>query len=180
MTYIHLKKHPKAHPKSSKINLKPHDLLRNNHVKRWHIVNTTTDQSVAEHSFNVAVLAGFLAKKKGLPLQEVTIAALYHDVGEALTGDIPTVLKRAIGYKDPIEGRLSYLGMSIEITDPQIKEVVKQADLIDAVHFLKLYGVGIHAEQVMSEIAVLITDPDALELLGKLLMGDPTTLDKVL
>lgn len=179
--YIHLRKHPKAHLKVDRgIELKPQDILRNNHVTRWHIVDTVKTQSVAEHSFNVAVLAGFLAKKKGLPLQEVTWAALYHDVGEALTGDVPSHLKRVISYKDPIEDKLTYLGQKLQTEDPKIKEIIKMADLIDAVHFLDRYGIGIHTEQVMSEIAVLITDQDALELLGKLRSGDPSTLEKVI
>lgn len=175
--YIHLRTPPKAH---LRVELKPQDILRNNHVTRWHMVDTVKTQSVAEHSFNVAVLAGFLAKKKGLPLQEVTWAALYHDVGEALTGDVPSHLKRVISYKDPIEDKLTYLGQKLQTEDPKIKEIIKMADLIDAVHFLGRYGIGIHAEQVMSEIAALITDQDALELLGKLRLGDPSTLEKVI
>jgi 5'-deoxynucleotidase YfbR-like HD superfamily hydrolase len=169
MAYLHLP-----------INLTPQDVLRNTHVTRWHIVDFVKNQSVAEHSFNVALLAGFLAQKKGLPWQEVMISALYHDLGEALTGDMPTVLKEAINYSDPVEHRMKYLGAPIKESNPEYKEVIKLADLVDAVYFLKKYGIGIHAEQVMASIAVKIKDEDALALLDSLLSDDPTTLDKVL
>ena len=69
-----------------------YDLMRASHVKRWHIVNTSKEQNLAEHQWNVTVI--------GLRLYELTegreppagfIAALmFHDVAEIRYGDIPT------------------------------------------------------------------------------------------
>ena len=38
------------------------DLLRAGHVKRWQIVRTVRDQTLAEHSFNVAMISIELAE----------------------------------------------------------------------------------------------------------------------
>lgn len=163
----------------NEIPLQPQDVVRSSHVKRWHMVDTLKDQSLAEHAFNVASYAAFLADKRGKPKKEVIWAALYHDISEVMTGDLVPVLKKAIGYADPIEAKLTYLGEPTATRNEEIHRLVKLADVVDAVHFLHLYGIGRHAEEVKKELLASITDPDALDLLAMLMHGKPTTLGDV-
>jgi hypothetical protein len=77
-------------------------LLHLNHIKRWAIVPTIKEQSVAEHCFNVAILSlGWLVKcpKAGKIFVDpacrsrILYHCLTHDKDEAFTGDIPTPAK---------------------------------------------------------------------------------------
>ena len=82
-------------------------------------------------------------------------------------------------YDDPIEAKLTYMGEPTATKNEEIHEIVKLADMVDAVHFLHLYGVGKHAEEIRGKMLTSITDPDALDLLEMLLRGEPTTLEEV-
>lgn len=51
-------------------------------------------ESVAEHSWRVALMAMLVADEfPGLDIDKVIRMCLVHDIGEAITGDIPTFLK---------------------------------------------------------------------------------------
>src|SRR5690606_20843295 len=73
------------------------DALRASDVVRWQIVRVLKGQSVAEHSFNVALIALELADRLKVDRGEVLHYAILHDLPEVLTGDIPTPTKRVIG-----------------------------------------------------------------------------------
>lgn len=45
-------------------------------------------ESVADHTFRVALLSALLAKRRGLDVGRATVMALLHDLPEAITGDI--------------------------------------------------------------------------------------------
>ena len=68
-------------------------------IQRWALMRNTAQENVQEHSHQVAVLAHALAvirnEKFGgkVDAGEVAVAALYHDAGEILTGDMPTPIK---------------------------------------------------------------------------------------
>lgn len=72
--------------------------MRTSDVKRWHIVNTTKDQTLAEHHALVSGIATMLLfavfpdpdKKM---VAEVMYRALVHDIDEVHTGDIPSCAK---------------------------------------------------------------------------------------
>lgn len=69
------------------------------HIKRWSIVKTHRDQSVAEHTYNVAMYANDILSYLDLsPIFHVAVLqqALWHDVDEIFTGDIPGPAKRAL------------------------------------------------------------------------------------
>jgi thioredoxin 1 len=63
--------------------------------ERWGPYPTHRDQSVSEHSYEVAVLAHQLAlRTDGADPAECAVRGLYHDLEEAVTGDAPRFAKR--------------------------------------------------------------------------------------
>ena len=72
------------------------------HVKRFQRDGCVRPISVAEHSYNAALLAGCYAHQlatRDVPVDRAMVleAALWHDAAEAITGDIPHDFKRAAG-----------------------------------------------------------------------------------
>lgn len=61
------------------------------YVKRYHTIPTIGNQSVAEHSFHVCMI--LLDLLQGEVSNELLKAALYHDLPEIETGDIPATTK---------------------------------------------------------------------------------------
>jgi 5'-deoxynucleotidase YfbR-like HD superfamily hydrolase len=72
-------------------------------IKRWSIVRTIRDQSVAEHSYFVAMYANDICTMLELP-DSVKLGclrkALWHDVDEIFTGDLPGPSKRKLLEQD--------------------------------------------------------------------------------
>jgi hypothetical protein len=72
------------------------DKLRANEIVRWHMLGGK--QTVAQHSFNVAILARVIAAHLFNPPESVLCAvvnaAIHHDLAETITGDIPSHFKR--------------------------------------------------------------------------------------
>jgi len=68
-------------------------------IQRWALMRNTAQENVQEHSHQVAVLAHALAVIRNgkfggtVDAGAVTVAALYHDASEILTGDMPTPIK---------------------------------------------------------------------------------------
>lgn len=152
--------------------------LRASSVKRWHIVQTTIVQTLADHSYRVAMLTEALLKlfcevyfnngtHKYTVLRARSIdVALHHDVLEVLTGDMPTTYKdwlRDAGYGPPeptflMEKENCYPGDSDN--EVLIAMLVKLADLIEAATFIRDYGVGAHAEVVSRNLNLRLADVD--------------------
>lgn len=84
-------------------------IFRQKYIRRWGLMRNVEDETLAEHSAHVAMLAHALAlignKRlgKNYDLGMITVAALYHDGTEVYTGDMPTPIK----YNTP-ELRQSY------------------------------------------------------------------------
>ena len=98
------------------------DRLRANSVRRWHIVNTARSQSVAEHSYNVAVICMAILNQLNMGDywgDKCCRLAIEHDQDEVVTGDIPSNSKDG-DWKNKFNGPIS----------PAM--IVKMADLIDA------------------------------------------------
>ena len=124
------------------------DMLALSNVPRWAIVDIRKEQSVADHSFRVAVIALELRHRLNLvlPLDEMLLSALVHDAEESRSGDIPpeykTLLTKIPTPADIFDpNRVLNLRVGIEVGD-QIRRVVKLADLIEAVTFIKRHGAG--------------------------------------
>jgi len=68
-------------------------------IKRWGLKRNAHQENVMEHSWEVAVIAHTLALIKNryfdgeLDANAIATAALYHDVTEVITGDLPTPIK---------------------------------------------------------------------------------------
>jgi 5'-deoxynucleotidase len=68
-------------------------------IKRWGLKRNAHAENVMEHSWEVSVIAHTLALIKNRYFQgnvdanAVAAAALYHDVTEVITGDLPTPIK---------------------------------------------------------------------------------------
>ena len=155
------------------MSLTVYEQLRACHVRRWHIVQTSREQTLAEHSFAVAVIAGSLAaamRWNGL-LQEsgklkLLQWALAHDIIEVRTGDMPTPFKRdleAIGGKgivEKAEDRVDADTMAAyrQVRGSDIETIVKLADQIEAIFFLQDNGVGAHAKQVLDGLRAILSD----------------------
>ena len=124
-------------------------------IDRWALMRSVTRENVQEHSHMVAVLAHALAVIRrdvfGVPcdVNAAAAAALFHDAGEILTGDLPTPIK----YRNPdimtayrqveAEAAEKLLAMLPEALrpayapllaepDPELKPLVKAADKLSA------------------------------------------------
>ncbi len=115
------------------------DILRAQDVKRWTIVNTVRQQSLAEHTFNVIAIARAIARHMGVPDEKIIKYAFDHDLDEILTGDTPTPAKERAMIPD------EYAGKSSDGCDSVDRSIVLIADTIEAVWYININGVGRHA-----------------------------------
>lgn len=129
---------------------------RMRYITRWGLMRNTFSENLTEHSFMTAMLAHALAlirqdvlKLEGPDPDRCAVAALYHDVSEILTGDLPTPVKYynddiKKAYKQvehiagnrvldmlPQELRGSYEHDVLE-DDAQVRPIVKAADKLSA------------------------------------------------
>lgn len=146
--------------------------LRLCHVKRWHIVRVAREQTVAEHSYNVWVITDKLLEFCAFSERERRLAlewALVHDEPEALFGDIPTSAKRASGKLDAAVGELNSSCIRwatvrdmCDTENTHIRALVKIADTVEAIWFLRQEAVSYHAKTVVellcAQLAQLLGD----------------------
>ena len=130
-------------------------IARMKNIDRWALMRSVTRENVQEHSHMVAVLAHALAVIRrdvfgiDCDVNAVTTAAIYHDAGEILTGDLPTPIKYynpdiMTAYRKveaaaaekllamlPEEMRPAYEPLLAE-PDPALRPLVKAADKLSA------------------------------------------------
>ena len=129
---------------------------RMRYITRWGLMRNTFSENLTEHSYMTAMLAHALAlirrdvlKLEGPDPDRCAVAALYHDVSEILTGDLPTPvkyynpeIKKAYKQVEQIAGnrvldmlppelRGSYEHDVLE-DDLAVKPIVKAADKLSA------------------------------------------------
>ena len=74
-------------------------LSRMKYITRWSLMRSNRRESLSEHTADTALLAHMLCliarRYTGTPCRPktVTVAALYHDAPEIITGDMPTPVK---------------------------------------------------------------------------------------
>lgn len=124
-------------------------------IQRWALMRNTAPENVQEHSHQTAVLAHALAvirKERfggGVEPGAAAVAALYHDAGEILTGDMPTPIKygnpdiqRAYQAVEAVAERRLVEMLPPELQkvyapiltpdDPELRRLVKAADKLSA------------------------------------------------
>ena len=67
----------------------------------WLLTGITSPESVADHSFRVAVLAYVIAVQEGANPERAAALGLFHDFPETRTGDVPSVGKPYVRTTDP-------------------------------------------------------------------------------
>lgn len=73
-------------------------VLQGGSVRRFHTITTIKDVTIAEHQHNVAWIVYLLSE--GKPRMELVMAALSHDLPEAIWGDLPSQTKKALALSD--------------------------------------------------------------------------------
>lgn len=129
---------------------------RMKYISRWGLMRNTRTENIAEHSLEVAIITHLLCELRNrrfggnIDVSKAVLAAVYHDVPEIITGDLPTPVK----YYDPeikaayrrvedaaVEKLLGsipedlrdgYAKIFDSEGDPEIKAVVKAADKLSA------------------------------------------------
>jgi putative hydrolase of HD superfamily len=67
----------------------------------WLLTGITSPESVADHSFRVAVLAYVIAVQEGANPDRAAALGLFHDFPETRTGDVPSVGRPYVRTADP-------------------------------------------------------------------------------
>lgn len=126
------------------------------YIARWGLMRNSRPENVAEHSLEVAIITHLLCELRNrrfggnIDVSKAVLTAVYHDVPEIITGDLPTPVK----YYDPeikdaykrvehaaVDKLLSavpedlregYAPLFEEEPDPGIAEIVKAADKLSA------------------------------------------------
>jgi 5'-deoxynucleotidase YfbR-like HD superfamily hydrolase len=136
-------------------------VMRLHAVKRWHMLDTTRQQTLAEHSANVALLALLVARDTpvhvfGDPFTVATLA-LVHDLEEAFTGDIPTHTKPYLTGLEILESLAMPDLFKVTPTEAQ-RRLIKVCDLADGIRFIRLHGVDITARHAREGLEVQLAD----------------------
>ena len=149
-------------------------ILRLQSITRWHMIEMIRPQSVAEHSANVALLAMYIADTSPVfyfdPGTTVAAAALTHDMGEALIGDVAAHVKKALGGIKQIEDEVIHPVFRIPVnTDTQV--LIKLCDIADCVRYAHRHSVDHFGKNAMQALWCQL-----LELLNtKVRLFDPLT-----
>lgn len=135
-------------------------VMRLSSIKRWGIIEMARPQSVAEHSYNVTMIALYFVDRipnnhKPAQLREIVLNyALAHDLPELVTGDMPTPIKQLIKHSlDDAERDLFPILTSYkEALSPLAKVICKMADLIEAIQFARKFCVDSRKEEIIDEM----------------------------
>ncbi len=136
------------------------DIYRAQHVKRWHIIHTSRQQTVAEHSHMVAMISLHIVAAIGeehfddKDKLDILQWSLIHDLPEVIIGDAVSPVKRMAKEKfDELEKQVDPKLKKYEISiSGDIKAVVKIADYIDALKYLKKEGLNGQAVSIYNRL----------------------------
>lgn len=135
-------------------------VMRLSNIKRWGIIEMSRDQSVAEHSYNVSMICHMImfAMDDDRIRPDMAINwALFHDLPEVVTGDIPTPLK-SIGpqtfrqIEEKLFPKYSEVRATMVKDHPIEMAIVKVADYVDAIQFAKKFCIDSRKDAVISEM----------------------------
>ena len=183
-------------------------ISRMKYINRWALMRNTINENISEHSLEVAFIAHVLAlirnKRFGgnVSPERCALLAMYHDVTEIITGDLPTPIKyyshEIKGAYDEIEKKakntlVSYLPDDLKedfeplfCKTPQEEEawtLVKAADKLSAlIKCLEERQMGntdfASAEKSTLESIVAMNIPEANVFLDEFIPAYTLTLDE--
>lgn len=159
------------------------DICHSAHVTRWHSRNCYRYPSIAEHAFLVTMIASrlyYLVEIKPNPKEELALLkmAMWHDMPEVITGDLPTPIKRWLErYFKEEENPIDALEEALCHEYKAAKKVLyalgeylyvifKMADVAEAYRFIHTEGKGSQGKSIaMERKATLNRMRDRLEFL---------------
>lgn len=129
---------------------------RMKYISRWGLMRNTRTENIAEHSLETAIITHLLCELRNrrfggsVDVSKAVLTAVYHDVPEIITGDLPTPVKYydpeiKSAYKRveeaaaekledslPEDLRPAYAPLLRESADSEIAALVKAADKLSA------------------------------------------------
>lgn len=109
-------------------------------IKRWNLVPTIQQQSVATHIFNVERIAERLARDCGCSEEQIGLVrhwAHHHEDFEALHGDFPSMAKPYFQTEE-FEEEHRDLMPRVKPANDEVKHIVKLADQMEMYYFLSM------------------------------------------
>jgi putative hydrolases of HD superfamily len=118
-------------------------------IHRQVLLTDDTSDTISSHSYRVALIGWFLAKREGADPYKVVMMCLLHDLTEARTGDHNWIHKRYVKlFEDEVHeeqlGTLPYPDMHDFVAEYDKRDskeaiVAKQADILDQILLLREY-----------------------------------------
>ncbi|MCF0157016.1 5'-deoxynucleotidase [Veillonella caviae] len=116
-------------------------LKRMRFINRWSLMRNTETENIQEHSLEVAMIAHNLGALRNeyfggsVDMNKVAVIAMFHEVSEIFTGDMPTPIK----YFDPklrsLYGEIETLAQEKMLTTlPERLQSVYRSLIVDAEH----------------------------------------------
>lgn len=130
--------------------------FRMKYINRWGLMRNTRNENLTEHSCECAMISHALAQigntyfGENYDAEKIAVCALYHDISEIYTGDLPTPVKYfnetmrdsyKMIEKDAVVKALSKLPEELKANyseildyeqDQKVKKIVKSADKLCA------------------------------------------------
>jgi len=138
----------------------------------WLIAKVKNPEHDGDHSYGTAVLSYLIAKRMGLDAERCAVMGLFHDINEAITGDIatrydkslmtvPPEIKRKMERRNELSlaailtggGKTALREVLDEYHAQRTAEakLVKQVDKLDYIVQMMLYGKKIKSDKTVEE-----------------------------
>lgn len=138
----------------------------------WLIAKVKNPEHDGDHSYGTAVLSYLIAKRMGLDAERCAVMGLFHDINEAITGDIatrydkslmtvPPEIKRKMERRNELKlaailtggGKTALREVLDEYHAQRTAEakLVKQVDKLDYIVQMMLYGKKIKSDKTVEE-----------------------------
>lgn len=153
----------------------------------WPLHGVPNGESVADHSFQVATMAMFLAHEVGVDQTKSILMALIHDFGESIIGDeitergdskLPNHAKKQLNERDAVQLVLSKIGMEeyLELFDEFVANETPEARFVKQLDKLEMtiqaheyeLSTGINLGEFYVNARKHIINPVLLQLLDEI------------